>query len=194
METIYKEKSPVKPLNNLKLRDILRQLQVAPNILSISRIIFLPLVAYLIAWNLKPWSVISLTLLWVTDYIDGYIARHYRKTTDLGLLLDPLADKITSGVLLLVLYFYHNFPLWVVLVVLGRDIIIISLGYYLVKRHRMITSDRFGRASTIVVASIIMLYVLDLQKYSLILCWVLIALIAITLVSYGSKFYKTMKF
>jgi len=176
-------------LGRLTLRDIVSQLQMAPNLLSMSRIVFLPLVVFLIKYDIKPWSIIALISLWVTDFIDGYIARRFRQKSDLGLLLDPVADKITSAAIFITLL-TRGFPLWVVLIVIGRDILILSAALYILKRDMMISSDKIGRVTTVLVSIIIMIYVIGLHRYAVILCYLLIPLLAITLFRYGFKFYK----
>ena len=176
-------------LGKLTLRDIASQLRMAPNLLSMSRIVFLPLVVFLIKYDYKPWSIIALVSLWVTDFVDGYIARRFRQKSDLGLLLDPVADKITSAAIFITLL-SRGLPLWVVLIVIGRDIIILSAGFYIFKRDLMISSDQIGRITTVLISIIIMMYVIGLQQYAIILCYLLIPFAVITLFRYGLKFYK----
>jgi CDP-diacylglycerol--glycerol-3-phosphate 3-phosphatidyltransferase len=108
-----------------------------PNALSAGRIVVTPLVAVLPFFNSWPLRLTAFLLFLVaaiTDYVDGYLARSRQEITDLGKLLDPLADKM-----LLVGTFVPMFllaktmpfqtplgdvglPLWIILVVLGREV------------------------------------------------------------------------
>src|ERR1700754_791392 len=108
-----------------------------PNALSAGRIAVTPLVAVLPmfnSWTLRLTAFVLFLIAAITDYVDGYLARSRKEETDLGRLLDPLADK-----LLLVGTFVPMFllaktlpfqtplgdiglPLWIVLVVLGREV------------------------------------------------------------------------
>ncbi|MBC8392354.1 MAG: CDP-alcohol phosphatidyltransferase family protein [Deltaproteobacteria bacterium] len=179
-------------ISRLTWSEIIHQLGNAPNVLSVSRIVFIPFVIFLIKYDITPWSVIALCALWITDYIDGYIARTFRQETELGLLLDPVADKLTSAALFITLYLYRDFPLWIVIVVLSRDFLILCGAYFLVRRRRIYSSSQLGRITTALISVIILLYVLNLQVYSLWLCYLLVVLTAATTFSYGLRFMKSL--
>lgn len=180
-------------LSRLTWKEIIQQMGYAPNMLSVSRIVFLPFVIFLVKHDIHPWAFIALGMLWVTDFIDGYIARRFRQETDLGLLLDPIADKLTSSSLFLALYFYRDFPLWIVVIMVSKDALIVGGGYFMLRRRKIYSSNQLGRITTVLVSVIILLYVLRLEKYSIALCYILMALIAATLVSYGSNFMQFWK-
>src|SRR5881392_204258 len=68
-----------------------------PNALTVGRIVVTPLIAILPfanSWNLRLVAFVLFTLAAITDYIDGHLARTRKQETDLGRLLDPLADKL----------------------------------------------------------------------------------------------------
>lgn len=108
-----------------------------PNALSAGRIVVTPLVAVLPMFNSWPLRLTAFLLFLVaaiTDYIDGYLARSRHEITDLGKMLDPLADKmllvgtfVPMFLLAKTLPFQTPFgdiglPLWIVIVVLGREL------------------------------------------------------------------------
>jgi CDP-diacylglycerol--glycerol-3-phosphate 3-phosphatidyltransferase len=108
-----------------------------PNALSAGRIVVTPLVAVLPMFNSWPLRLAAFLLFLVaaiTDYIDGYLARSRQEITDLGKLLDPLADKMLLVGTFVPMYLLAKalpfqtplgdvgLPLWIVLVVLGREI------------------------------------------------------------------------
>ena len=69
-----------------------------PNLMSIIRIIIVPFFAYFFMKDQLLVAVILLLLSGLSDLFDGYIARKFNQITELGKMLDPLADKITQGV------------------------------------------------------------------------------------------------
>ena len=188
-----KNNSFVRYIDTMRFSDLLKQIRVLPNLLSISRILFLPVVVYFIIRGDDTAAVVSMAVIWVTDFIDGYIARKFRQYTDLGLLLDPIADKITCAVVFLTLTIFRDFPCWVLLLIIGRDVLILSAGYYMVKRGRLPRSNNFGRITTVLLALIILLYLLSFKIIALSLCYVLIVMVAVTLFSYARSFCRIVK-
>lgn len=108
-----------------------------PNALTVGRIAATPLIAALPlanSWGLRLTAFILFTIAAVTDYIDGYLARSRKEETDLGRLLDPLADKLLLVATLIPMYLLARtlpfvtpigavgLPLWIIIVVLGREI------------------------------------------------------------------------
>jgi len=181
---------PGRTLHKLSWKEIIHQLGAAPNMLSVSRIVFLPFVIFLIKHNMTPWSVIALGVLWVTDLIDGYIARKFRQQTELGLVLDPAADKLTSAALFVTLYLYRDFPLWITAIVLLRDFFILTCALFLIRRSIILGSNFLGRLTTVTISIIILLYVLNLEKLSIGLCYLLMVMMFLTLISYGLRFFR----
>jgi len=108
-----------------------------PNAFTVGRIVATPLIATLPlanSWGLRLTAFVLFVIAAVTDYIDGYLARSRKEETDLGRLLDPLADKLLLVATLIPMYLLAphlpfvtplglmGLPLWVVLVVLGREL------------------------------------------------------------------------
>ncbi|MDA8388968.1 MAG: CDP-alcohol phosphatidyltransferase family protein [Nitrospiraceae bacterium] len=99
-----------------------------PNILTLTRIILIPCFATAVSYRKFDWAFFIFLAAAVSDKLDGTIARLSGKQSDLGSVLDPLADKfmlITSFTVFLVL---RLVPVWLAIAVLSRDIIII-LGW-----------------------------------------------------------------
>src|SRR6478672_1812872 len=108
-----------------------------PNALTVGRIAATPLIAALPfanSWTLRLVAFVLFTIAAMTDYIDGYLARSRKQETDFGRLLDPLADKLLLVGTFVPMYLLAatfpfvtpvgavGFPLWVVVVVLGREV------------------------------------------------------------------------
>jgi cardiolipin synthase len=186
-------------LRKLTFRQIVSQIQAAPNLITLSRVLFLPIVVYLIREGHHIGSVMCLFFLWITDLIDGIVARAFKQRTDLGLLLDPVADKITIAVLFIALYLYQDFPLWVGLLIIGRDLLILIASYILLKYDRIFSSGWWGRVTTVILAIITILYIIDERHFiysrpiAIALCYTLIPLTILTLGDYSRRFFRAFK-
>ena len=92
-----------------------------PNVLSVSRIFLIPLIILLFENGFYLSCVITYIIASLTDYLDGYFARNNNLTSDLGALLDLLADKVFVSVLLIWMTFYFDN-----LIILISSILIVS--------------------------------------------------------------------
>lgn len=92
----------------------------------------------------------------ITDFFDGYLARKLNLVTNLGKFLDPVADKVlTNGALIALLmtpsfvqYDHITFPLWAVLIMVIRDLIIDALRMIAVEQKKVISANIFGKVKT----------------------------------------------
>jgi len=108
-----------------------------PNILTISRVLLIPVIVLLFFVSGKA-AIFTCGVLFivaaVTDYFDGYLARSYKSFSSFGRFLDPIADKLLVAAVLLMLAFSHALPLYGIipaLVILCREIIVSGLREYL---------------------------------------------------------------
>jgi cardiolipin synthase (CMP-forming) len=100
-----------------------------PNVLSLARILLIPLfVLLLLRRGTEAAGLILLTVVVATDWIDGYIARHTGQVSNLGKILDPVADRLAIASGLVAVVVRHAFPLWAALLVLVRDGLVIAAG------------------------------------------------------------------
>jgi len=96
-----------------------------PNLLSFARLLGVPVFLWLILGpHADGWAIVLLMVSGLTDYLDGKIARATGQISRLGQLLDPLADRLYIAATLLGLAIRGIVPWWLVLVLLGRDVIL----------------------------------------------------------------------
>jgi CDP-diacylglycerol--glycerol-3-phosphate 3-phosphatidyltransferase len=125
-----------------------------PNIITVVRILLAPVFFWmLLADNgadgaLRWWAAVLFILAIATDGIDGAIARRYNLVTDLGKLLDPIADKVLTGAALIGLSILAELPWWVTLLILVREIGITVFRFAML-RDRVIPASRGGKLKTI---------------------------------------------
>ncbi len=120
---------------------MLKDLIQIPNLLSLSRIFMVPFIWYFLAsggkWN-PVYCLLIIGLAGITDGLDGYLARKLNKVSRLGLILDPLSDKVMALAIVGLLIFYRDFPVWLASIIIGRDLLIIIAGSTLVKKNDLI--------------------------------------------------------
>jgi cardiolipin synthase (CMP-forming) len=108
-----------------------------PNVLTLSRIAAIPLMLALVAVG-TPWGDLSACIVFslagITDYFDGKLARSRRQQSNLGRMLDPIADKLLVGATLMVLVGQHRLSAWGLypsIVIVLREILVSGLREYL---------------------------------------------------------------
>lgn len=120
-----------------------------PNVLSLLRLVGVPIYLVLVEGERYEWAVITLIVAGATDYFDGKIARRFNQTSKLGELLDPAADRLYIVVILFSLWNLDLLPLLVVVLIFGRDVVLALL--LVVMKHRGLnpfTVTYLGKAAT----------------------------------------------
>jgi cardiolipin synthase len=120
-----------------------------PNVLSMLRLVCVPIFLWLILTSQDNWAVVILTLSGVSDYLDGKIARHYNQVTQVGQLLDPLADRLYILSTLLGLAWREIIPWWLVAILVAREVF--GTALLMVVRHygyRALPVHFVGKAAT----------------------------------------------
>ncbi|MDD4368124.1 MAG: CDP-alcohol phosphatidyltransferase family protein [Oscillospiraceae bacterium] len=137
----------------MKLKDVNWKNQLTiPNGLTVLRLLLVPVMAYYI-YHIDEYGLTGFYLflaIWLTDILDGFIARHFNQISDLGKVLDPLVDKIfqlTTGVMLFII---GRLPFWVPLILLAKEILMIIGGSFLFKRQDVVVkSEWYGKLTTV---------------------------------------------
>jgi cardiolipin synthase (CMP-forming) len=108
-----------------------------PNVLTYGRIIAVPLVAGLLMYggNTQRWVALAIYVVAaITDFFDGYLARKWQQQSSLGVMLDPIADKVLVAVVLLVLSadgILFGGHIWAAIIILAREVLVSGLREYL---------------------------------------------------------------
>jgi len=111
------------------------QLQSPPNIITLSRIASAPLLSYLIITNQHNAALAGCFLVGISDFLDGYLARHHNMSTVLGTYLDPLADKIIINTLAVSLWVNGTLPTPLVAVWMMKDLGLMVGTYFFVAKE-----------------------------------------------------------
>jgi len=130
-------------------KSLLRHL---PNFLTLFRIAVIPpMVLILLSPSRKAcfFATLLFAIASITDWLDGYLARRMEIVTVLGKFLDPIADKLLVMAALIMILPYERVPAWMVLVILGREIIITGLRGIASSEGIVIAASRLGKYKTI---------------------------------------------
>jgi CDP-diacylglycerol--glycerol-3-phosphate 3-phosphatidyltransferase len=145
-----------------------------PNQLTVLRLGMcgLLLISMSIAWPYAATTAFFIfTLASITDWVDGAIARSRNLVTDLGKLLDPLADKILIlGALIALAVEHHHFaPMWMVVIIMAREFLISGLRQIAASKQKILAAERIGKHKTIsqIVAILVSLAYLSLGEFGL---------------------------
>jgi cardiolipin synthase (CMP-forming) len=100
-----------------------------PNVLSLARIVSIPVFCWLAAnERTRLWGILLFAVIVSTDWIDGYIARKTGQVSELGRILDPVADRLAIAAGLLTFAISGIFPFWAALMILVRDLAVLLGG------------------------------------------------------------------
>lgn len=106
----------------------------------------------------------AFTLIALSDSLDGYLARSLNQVTNFGKILDPLADKLVIIAALLTLVKIANLPLWIVIIILSRELIVSGLRLVAVRRNIIISASFLGKAKTVFQVLAIIAWILNAQQ------------------------------
>ncbi len=144
------------------------------NLLSLTRVfLIVPLLYSLRQGNEATLTTIALLFLAaMTDIADGFVARYLGQISRLGKILDPLSDKVFLAGLLGGLVLWKGFPLWLLAMLLCRDLAIVLVGIFLLhSRGFVIAANHWGKYTTASMGIATLSYVLDtpeLLRYALV--------------------------
>ena len=170
-----------------------------PNLLTVFRLLLIPvMVHYLFTDNIKI-ALIIYILASATDVIDGYVARKFDMITDLGKILDPLADKLLQFSALIGLWYSKIIPLWILIVFFCKEIIM-GIGCFklMLKDNVIVQAKWFGKVSTCtfflaIIVSMLSKYFVVLTPYPVILMIIALAMAVFALIMYLINYLKVVR-
>ncbi len=167
-----------------------------PNILSVSRILLLPIVLLLLFNHQNAAAVAVMLVSWSTDALDGYLARKLGQVSNLGRVLDHLVDKVWVGSVLATLVFIRDLPLFLAGAVILRDLLILAgSGIIMKARGSFVSSDVVGKITGFAFALMIVFYTLEvpaLMKYKTAVDYGVTVLVVVSFLNYATVFLRRM--
>ena len=179
-----------------------------PNLLTLSRIFAVPLLVVVLLTRVynperqvESLSIILATVIFlgasITDYFDGYLARRRRQVTTLGMLLDPIADKLLISAAFISLVELGWAPAWMVVIIVGRELAITGLRSIAANQGFTIDASELGKIKMVSQVMAVTLIILSnlvfwLKPLSLAALWLTVIFALASAVDYFRKFWKAV--
>lgn len=169
-----------------------------PNLLSLFRLILIPFIIWLYSFRKEYYIAGALLILsGLTDLADGYIARHFNAISNIGKILDPIADKLTQAAMLFCLV--TRFPLMAApfgfLVI--KELFIGTTGLLMIRKtHKVVGADFHGKVATTLLYAMMILHIfwVDIPStVSAITVGICLISMAFTLLVYGSRNLRVLQ-
>jgi len=171
-----------------------------PISLTLLRIFIVPLLVVLLftkGRNMDLWAVGVFLAAAVTDLLDGYLARKRAQVTTLGILLDPIADKLLISAAFISLVELKLVPAWMVVIIIGREFAVTGLRAVASAEGFMLQASELGK--TKMVSQVVAITVIVLQRrHPLIqplgeaLLWVVVVFALVSAGQYFWNFWKKL--
>jgi len=162
-----------------------------PNLLSLLRITLMPFILLALRSG-RDLPLLALMLAAVaTDFFDGLVARKTNQISDLGKVLDPLADKVCVDTMVIALSLWRGFPWWATGIIVGRDLLILLGGLVLMKKAKTVPVSNWpGKVAVTSLAVAIVSYAMRWQPWGYYILLASMALVAISGAIYLNEFRK----
>jgi cardiolipin synthase (CMP-forming) len=178
-----------------------RQLSMSiPNVVTIGRVILVPVIFWLLVSGNTKLAFYAFVCAGISDAIDGFLAKRFHLQTELGALLDPLADKLLIVSIYVALGVAGNLPSWLVIAVVSRDILIVT-GVVLAwlfgqaVRIKPLAVSKANTASQLLLASLVLAdegFGLGLDQPRTVLVWITGMLTLLSLAAYLRQWLALM--
>jgi cardiolipin synthase (CMP-forming) len=177
-----------------------KRLWTASNLLSLSRILFVAPISWLLADpapESRLWALFVIMIAMATDLLDGLLARRMNQVTEFGKIIDPLADKIAAAVVVIMMTFRGLIPVWFVTLMIVRDIVILAGGLYIRRtKGQLLQSNMLGKWTMTIIAFYVLTVLLGsihLQWLELLLQMASVAMLVLSTAVYGRRFIAVLR-
>ena len=178
-----------------------------PNILTFMRMGLIPVFVSLVYYGYSKWALAVFLIAGISDGIDGFLARKFKQESELGTIIDPIADKLLMTVAFIILTLpnvlpptrHLPIPFWVTASVIGRDVLIITIAgaINIITGFRGFKPSFWGKVSTLVqVIGISLVMLAAVSGYSIFLpstYFIIVLLVVISGVHYVFQVAGLMK-
>ena len=177
-----------------------------PNALTLLRIFFVPVLIVVLLtkspnvelWGVpvhfEVWGLLVLLAAAATDWADGYIARRRLQVTTLGILLDPIADKLLISAAFISLVDMKLVPAWMVVIVIGREFTVLGLRNIASAEGFTIAASALGKTKMVLQVCAVAVLIAaaghpSLKSFAWFLMWLVVASAIVSAAQYFMKFW-----
>lgn len=169
-----------------------------PNALTLLRIFLVPVLVVVLLTRAEGGLFLGAGIFGLgvlTDYLDGYFARRRNQVTKLGILLDPLADKLLTAAAFLSLVEMGLVAAWIVMIILGRELAVTGLRNVAAGRGILIEASALGKGKMVSQVVAIFLLLLSrpfpqLRLPALLVIWLVVGLTVVSGIHYFVRFWR----
>jgi CDP-diacylglycerol--glycerol-3-phosphate 3-phosphatidyltransferase len=169
------------------------------NLLSVFRVVLIIPLCYLFFSDFgqnKYLILAVLILMYITDLLDGYLARKLNQISELGKIIDPLADKLAVGIVAILMFIKGLIPLWFIAFIILRDLLILGFGLYLKNKKKIVLMSNYpGKIAVLIIGLALALSIFKdselLRNISSLLYYISTILIVYSSVLYYKRFKQT---
>ncbi len=165
-----------------------------PNLLTFLRMALIPVFASLLFYGYSGWALFVFLIAGISDGVDGFVARRFNQESELGTIIDPIADKLLMTVAFIVLAMpnvleptrFLPVPFWVTAAVIGRDVLIVTVAgaINIMTGFHGFKPSRLGKLSTFVqVVAVVLILLAAFLDYSFYLPTVYFIVVLLAVVS-----------
>ena len=154
--------------------------------ITLARVALIPVFMALLILGYNWVALVVFAVASLTDFVDGYIARHYNQVSDFGKFLDPLADKLLVTAAMLVFVQWGRMPSWAVMIVLAREFAVSGLRMVAATGGKVLAAGWSGKIKTF--ATMVGLCVMMVFSYTW-LDWTVTGVIAVTTLYSGVEYF-----
>ena len=164
-----------------------------PNAISVLRLLLVPPVVWALLEGRYPLALLLFAIAGASDGLDGFLAKHFDWRSRLGAVLDPLADKVLMAACYLTLGWLGYLPIWLVAVVIGRDLLIVggAVVYHLRIEPVDMAPTRVSKFNTLAQLVLVVAVLVSLAgpfELHLGLVWILSYMVLATTLASGAQY------
>ncbi len=147
--------------------------------ITIARVALIPVVLLLMYIDFPGhmyWALAVFIIASCSDFVDGYIARHYNQVSNFGKFVDPLADKLLVISVMLVYVDWGYMPAWAAIIVVARELCVTGLRLVAVEGGKVIAAAWSGKIKTASTMVCFCLMMLPVPEFVISVCWIIVVL------------------